>query len=430
MIDLKKLEKDSSFLESYRKDVFDRGEDPQLVDDLLFLNEQRKKALQKFEEIRAQQKKTSQEVAVMKRKGEDVDSLLQEMKALSDQVKELESAVQQAEEKLRAHWLCLPNRLLPDVPRGSSEEENKEIRKWGDPSNFSFEPKDHVKIGEALGILDFEKASKISGARFSVLLREGARLERALIQFMMDVHSREHGYQETIPPFIVNSQSLVGTAQFPKFKEDVFGLSGTDYYLIPTAEVPVTNYFSQNILSEKELPVRFVAYSPCFRSEAGSHGRDTKGLIRQHQFNKVELVQFVRPEESEAALEKLTSHAEKILQLLELPYRVVALCSGDIGFASMKTYDLEVWVPSQKRYREISSCSNFGDFQARRANIRFRDGQKKIHFVHTLNGSGLAVGRTWLAILENYQNENGSVSIPKVLQPYMGGQKEIKKITV
>jgi seryl-tRNA synthetase len=340
----------------------------------------------------------------------------------------MEQLAARADEEVQNLLLTVPNKPHSSVPVGSSEKENKIVAVEGEPTKFSFKAKEHFELGEKLGIIDFDRAGKTTGARFAFLKGAAAQLERALIQFMMDVQSQKNGYTEMIPPFIVNSKSLTGTGQFPKFKEDVFNLANTDYYLIPTAEVPVTNYYYDETLAEADLPKSFCAYSPCFRSEAGSYGKDTKGLIRQHQFNKVELMTFCHPNESYKVHEALTSHAEMILKLLELPYRKMLLCTGDMGFGSAKTYDLEVWLPGQNAYREISSCSNFEDFQARRANIRFKpkDGGKP-QFVHTLNGSGLAVGRTLVAILENYQREDGSVAIPKALWNYMGGKQQITR---
>lgn len=421
MIDLKKLEKDDDgFVEKYKATLKNRGDDPSQVDQLLSLNQKRKKLIAEFEEARAEQNKVGPEIARLKKEKKDATELLQQMQKLSSKVKELEAAAEEAQKPVKEVLLKLPNILHESVPVGSDEGDNEEVRSWGEKKEFSFQPKEHWEVGENLGIIDFDRAGKIAGSRFAILKGQGARLERALIQFMMDVHSTEHGYEETIPPFIVNSKALEGTGQFPKFKEDVFHLSETDYHLIPTAEVPVTNYHAGEILSESDLPKKYIAYSPCFRSEAGSYGKDTKGLIRQHQFNKVEMVKYAHPDQSQEELEKMTADAEKILQLLEIPYRTVALCSGDIGFGAYKTYDIEVWLPGQKKYREISSCSNCWDFQARRANIRFRPGAKgKPQFVHTLNGSGLAVGRTWIAILENYQNEDGSFDTPDVLKKYM-----------
>ncbi len=427
MIDLRALEKNepNSFMgqpyeTGYRSSLKNRGYTASAVDEVLELNKSRKALLTEVETAKAKQNKVSGEIAKMKRAGQSADALLKEMQALSQDVRAMEVKASEADQKVTDTLLQMPNFLHHTTPVGSAAEQNQEVRRVGEPRTFSFQPKDHVTVGEALGILDFDRAGKVSGARFAFLKGAAARIERSLIQFMMDVHSAR-GYEEIIPPFIVNANSLRGTGQFPKFRDDVFWITNPEYYLVPTAEVPVTNYFAGEILDGSDLPKSFVAYSPCFRSEAGSYGKDTKGLIRQHQFNKVELVKFTRPGESESAHEKLTNDAEEILRQLELPYRVMALCSGDIGFSAMKCYDIEVWLPGQNAYREISSCSNCGDFQARRANIRFREGPKdKPLFVHTLNGSGLAVGRTLIAILENYQNEDGSVTVPSALRRYVG----------
>jgi seryl-tRNA synthetase len=432
MIDIKLLEKKNEegqfeFLEAYKAALISRNATTESLDQLLLLNKKRKEVIALAEGEKARQNKVSGEIAQMKRRGEDASSLITEMGALSTQVKELEAQAKSVDDEVYQLSLVLPNKPNSEVPVGKSEADNKEVYKFGSPKNFTFEVKDHIFLGENLGILDFERATKTTGARFTFLRGAAARLERALIQFMMDTHSTQHGYEEMIPPFIVNSNSMLGTGQFPKFKEDVFNLQNTDYFLIPTAEVPVTNYYNNETLKEEELPTAFVAYSPCFRSEAGSYGRDTKGLVRQHQFNKVELMIFSHPDKSYEAHESLTSHAENILKKLELPYRKMLLCTGDMGFGSAKTYDLEVWLPGQNTYREISSCSNFEDFQARRANIRFKPSNGgKPQFVHTLNGSGLAVGRTLIAILENYQLEDGSIQVPQVLLPYMNSLSLIK----
>jgi seryl-tRNA synthetase len=376
---------------------------------------------------KAKQNKLSADVGLYKREGKDASALLAEVDKLKSQVKDLETQAAKADEDVQNLLLTLPNMPKPDVPAGKSEHDNKIVSVVGEIKKYSFKPKEHFELGEKLNVIDFERAGKTTGARFVFLKGAAAQMERALIQFMMDLHSTQHGYTEMIPPFIVNSQSMQGTGQFPKFKEDVFNLSGTDYFLIPTAEVPVTNYYNGETLNESDLPKSFCAYSPCFRSEAGSYGKDTKGLIRQHQFNKVELMTFCHPENSSAVHEQLTGHAEKVLTLLGLAYRKSLLCTGDMGFGSAKTYDLEVWLPGQNSYREISSCSNFEDFQARRANIRFKpkDGGKP-QYVHTLNGSGLAVGRTLVAIFENYQREDGSIEIPEALRGYMGNKTEIR----
>jgi len=429
MIDIRALEKDENnlfmnqhFVAGYRASLKNRGADPSAVDKLLDLNKTRKTLMTEAETSKAKQNKISGDIAKMKRAGENTDAIMKEMSGLAEEIRGMEAKAAEADAKVTDLLLHLPNILHHTTPVGSSADANVEVRRVGAPRTFSFQPKDHVALGEALKIIDFERAGKVSGARFAFLRGAAARIERSLIQFMMDVHSERGGYEEMIPPFMVNANSLMGTGQFPKFKEDVFWIkSEPPYFLIPTAEVPVTNFFAGEILDGADLPKSFVAYSPCFRSEAGSYGKDTKGLIRQHQFDKVELVKFTRPGESEAAHEKLTLDAEEILKQLELPYRTMALCSGDISPGAMKCYDLEVWLPGQNAYREISSCSNFGDYQARRANIRFREGPKdKPLFVHTLNGSGLAVGRTLIAILENYQSEDGSISVPKALQRYVG----------
>ena len=353
------------------------------------------------------------------------DQILQ-MRAVSQKIKEQDEELKQLDEKLQSLLMTVPNLPHSSTPIGASENDNVVVRTWGDPAQPGFTARPHWEIGESLGILDFERGAKITGARFTLYRGAGARLERALINFMLDLHTGDHGYEEMLPPFLVNRESMTATGQLPKFEEDLFRIADPEFYLIPTAEVPVTNIHRGEILKRADLPIRYTAYTPCFRREAGSYGKDTRGLIRQHQFNKVELVKFSHPSESDAELEKLTADAEKVLQLLGLPYRVMALCSGDIGFSAAKTYDLEVWLPGQSCYREISSCSTFGDFQARRAGIRFREDEKaKPEFVHTLNGSGLAVGRTLVAVLENYQQEDGSVVVPQVLRPYMGGLERI-----
>ncbi|MBC7962272.1 MAG: serine--tRNA ligase [Steroidobacteraceae bacterium] len=389
------------------------------------LDGERRNLLQANETLKAERNRVSDEIGRVKDKSQVQDQIL-EMRAVSQTIKEQDEELKQLEEKLQSFMLTVPNLPHATTPLGSSENDNVQVRTWGKPQQPVFKAKPHWEIGEELGILDFERGAKITGARFTLYRGAGARLERALINFMLDLHTDEHGYQEVLPPFMVNRDSMTGTGQLPKFEEDLFKLVDPDFFLIPTAEVPVTNIHRGEILKRSDLPISYVACTPCFRREAGSYGKDTRGLIRQHQFNKVELVKFVHPSESDAELEKLTGHAEKILQLLELPYRVMALCSGDIGFSSAKTYDIEVWLPGQSCYREISSCSTFGDFQARRASIRFREDEKaKPEFVHTLNGSGLAAGRTLVAVLENYQQEDGSVLVPAVLRPYMGGLERI-----
>lgn len=431
MIDLKLLERKAengaSYLQDYKQGLLNRGASTETLEKIMSLAGKRKETLTQAESAKANQNKLSAEVGTLKREGKDATPVLNELEKIKTSVKELETIAAGVDAEVQALLLVIPNKPHSSVPVGASEKDNKVVKTVGEPKKFTFKAKEHFEIGEKLNIIDFDRAGKTTGARFSFLKGAAAQMERALMQLMMDTHSTQHGYTEMIPPFIVNTQSLVGTGQFPKFKEDVFHLENTDYYLIPTAEVPVTNYYNDEILAETDLPQSFCAYSPCFRSEAGSHGKDTKGLIRQHQFNKVELMTFCHPSLSYEVHEQLTSHAEKILNLLELAYRKTLLCTGDMGFGAAKTYDLEVWLPGQNTYREISSCSNFEDFQSRRANIRFKpkDGGKP-QFVHTLNGSGLAVGRTLVAVLENYQREDGTVAIPKVLQSYMGNRTEIK----
>lgn len=396
------------------------------LDEFLEVDEKRRRFIREVEQLKSQRNKVSQEIAARKKAGEDAGDMIAEMRVVSDKIKELDNEVKKLEERLEEILLGIPNIPHASVPVGEDAEDNQVVRTWREPRKFTFEPKPHWEIGEDLGILDFAQAAKITGARFTVYRGLGARLERALINFMLDLHTQEHGYTEIFPPFIVNRGSMVGTGQLPKFAQDMFKLEGLDYYLIPTAEVPVTNLHREEILDGDRLPICYTAYSGCFRAEAGAAGRDTRGLIRQHQFNKVELVKFTTPETSYEELEKLTRDAEHVLQLLELPYRVVVLCTGDLGFSAAKTYDIEVWLPSYNDYKEISSCSNFEDFQARRAQIRYRPSPRaKAEFVHTLNGSGLAVGRTVAAILENYQQEDGTVVVPKVLRPYMGGVEVI-----
>jgi seryl-tRNA synthetase len=405
-----------------------RGKQIEELNGFTELDLKRRELLQETEQHKNRRNTVSQEVAGRKRSGENADELIQEMKVVGDRIKELDDEIRVLDESLQQILLSIPNMPHPSVPVGRTEEENVELRRVGEIPQFDYEVKPHWEVAQELGILDFEAAAKVTGSRFVFYKGLGARLERALINFMMDLHSDEHGYEEMLPPYIVNRDSLTGTGQLPKFEEDVFKLENSDYFLIPTAEVPVTNYHREDILTNEQLPVNFVAFSACFRSEAGSAGRDTRGLIRQHQFNKIELVKLVKPEDSYDELEKLTGHAERVLQLLRLPYRVLSLCTGDIGFTSAKTYDLEVWLPNSGAYREISSCSNFEDFQARRANIRFRrDAKAKPEFVHTLNGSGLALGRTVAAILENYQQADGSIQVPEVLIPYMNNVKVITK---
>ncbi len=389
------------------------------------LDERRRSLLTESERLKALKNSASEEIAKVKDKSQVQDKIVQ-MKEVSQQIKVLDDELKGVEEELSCLLMVLPNLPHPSTPQGRSEADNVVVRTWGEPRTFDFEPRPHWEIGEQLGILDFERAAKITGARFVLYKGAGARLERALVNFMLNLHTGEHDYTEVLPPFMVNRASMTATGQLPKFEEDLFRIADPDFLLIPTAEVPVTNIHRDEILKKSDLPICYTAYTPCFRREAGSYGKDTRGLIRQHQFNKVELVKFTHPGCSDAELEKLTSNAEKVLQLLELPYRVMALCTGDIGFSACRTYDLEVWLPGQNGYREISSCSSFGDFQARRAGIRFREDEKsKPEFVHTLNGSGLAVGRTVVAILENCQQADGSVLIPKALRPYMGGLERI-----
>jgi len=400
------------------------------INKVLELDEKRRAILVEVEEMKAKQNLASKEVPKLKKEGKDASHIFAEMKELSEKVKELDVKGKEIDEELRNTLLQIPNAPHESVVEGKDDTNNVEIRKFGEPKKFEFEAKAHWDIGTDLNILDFENATKITGARFTVFRGLGARLERAITQFMLNLHTENHGYTEMATPFMVNRNSMIGTGQLPKFEEDMFHLPSKDYFLVPTAEVPLTNLERDNILSEKSLPIYYTAYTPCFRQEAGAAGRDTRGLIRNHQFDKVELVKFVAPESSYDELEKLTNNAEEVLKQLGLPYRVVSLCSGDLGFSSAKTYDIEVWMPSYGRYVEISSCSNFEDFQARRANIRYRkEDTGKVEFVHTLNGSGLAVGRTFAAILENYQEEDGTVVIPELLRPYMGGLEKLTPIS-
>jgi seryl-tRNA synthetase len=420
-----------------------RGADPDaLLGDFAEIDGRRRRAITQVETLKAERNKVSDEVGKKKRGGEDASELMDRMPVLKEQIERQENEAAVSEIELSGILQSIPNLSVEGVPAGKSEEENVEIRRWGVKAEFAFASKPHWELGEALGVLDFERAAKLSGARFAVYWNQGARLERALANFMLDVHTGEHGYTEVLPPFMVNSKSLFGTGQLPKFAEDLFRCQGAgepeyqpgeyrdnDHWLIPTSEVPVTNLFRDEVLDEAELPRSLTAYTSCFRSEAGSYGRDVRGIIRQHQFQKVELVKVTRPEESYAELEKLTANAETILQKLGLPYRTMLLCAGDMGFSAAKTYDIEVWLPGQGTYKEISSCSNCEAFQARRANIRYRPkGKNKAEFVHTLNGSGLAVGRTWVAIFENYQQADGTVRIPDVLVPYMGGATVIEPV--
>ncbi len=390
------------------------------LDDFLKFEEERRSLQREADELKNKRNVVSEEIGKMRSRKQDASSLIEEMKGVSDAIKELDEKIKALEEKIEEFLLNVPNIPHESVPVGKDETENIELRKWGEPRQFDFEPLNHWDIGEMLGIIDFERAVKIAGARFSLTKGYGAKLERSLMNFMLDLNTSK-GYKEVLPPIIVNRDSMRGTGQLPKFEMELFKIVDPEFYLIPTAEVPVTNIHRNEILNEKDLPIYYTAYTPCFRREAGSYGKDVRGLIRQHQFNKVELVKFVKPENSFNELELLTANAEDILQKLGLPYRVVALCTGDIGFSAAKTYDLEVWLPGQQKYREISSCSNFTDYQARRANIRFRrEGKKGTEFVHTLNGSGLAIGRTLVAVLENYQQKDGSVIVPEALRTYMG----------
>jgi seryl-tRNA synthetase len=400
-----------------------------VLDRFAEIDQERRRVIGEADSINQKRNASSKEIGSLMQAGkrDEAEAKKAEVAGLKEEQAELDAARDEAESAMREILVNLPNVPAEDVPVGADESANKEVRRWGEPREFDFEPKDHVDLGEALGILDLERATKIAGSRFAILNGAGARLERALVNFMLDIHTMEHGYTETLPPFMVNRKSLFGTGQLPKFDEDLFHVKDErEFALIPTAEVPVTNYFADEILEESDLPKYYTAYTPCFRSEAGSYGRDTRGLIRQHQFEKVELVKLTLPETSVEEHEKLTANAERILQLLGLPYRTVVLSTGDMGFAARKTYDIEVWMPSQKTYREISSCSNCGDFQARRMNLRFRrSGGGKPEYVHTLNGSGLAVGRTWIAILENYQLPDGSIQIPEILLPYVNGIEKI-----
>lgn len=395
-------------------------------DEFVALDRERRDALAHIERLKEKKNRLSGEIGKLKKSGGDAAAEMREVEALSAAIRAGEAPLADVEARFERFMLTIPNLPHPSVKVGKNETENREVRRWGEPRQFDFAAQNHWDIGETLGILDFERAAKITGARFTVYRGVGAKLERALINFMLDLHTGENGYQEMLPPALVNRSALVGTGQLPKFEEDLFHLAPGDYFLIPTAEVPLTNLHRDEMLEREELPIRYVAYTPCFRSEAGSYGKDVRGLIRQHQFNKVEMVKFCEPENSYTELESMVSDAEEVLKRLKLPYRVVELCTGDMGFASAKTYDLEVWLPGQNTYREISSCSNCEDFQARRANIRYRKEKKgRPLFVHTLNGSGLAVGRTFVAVLENYQQKDGSVEIPEVLRPYMGGLARI-----
>ncbi len=422
MLDLRFIRKNPDLV---REALAKRGEELS-VDDFLELDEERRTVIQEEEELRRERNQASEDVAQLKKNGEDASEQIDHLSKISDRIKELEMRKKGCEERLQKIRLAIPNIPEEDVPSGDSDEDNVEVRRWGDLPEFGFEPKPHWELGPELGGLDFERAAKITGSRFAVYWSWAARLERALINFMLELQTQRNGYTEILPPFIVNSESMQGTGQLPKFEEDLFKLEEWDYYLIPTAEVPLINLHMNEVIPEDELPLAYTAFTPCFRSEAGSYGKDTKGLIRQHQFNKVELVRFTHPEDSESQLEILLQDAESVLQELELPYRVVNLCSGDLGFSAAKTYDVEIWLPGQNTFREISSCSNCREFQARRSGIRYKPKNAKgSELLHTLNGSGMAVGRTLLAIVENNQQEDGSIVIPTALRPYMGGTQRI-----
>lgn len=425
MLDVKRLR---AHFQEIKEKLQHRNEAIEGLDSFLTLDQERRRLIGQTDQLKQHRNDVSREIAEKKKAKVDAEEKIKEMRQVSDQIKQLDTETRMIDERLNQILMGLPNIPHESVPIGQSEEENQPVRDWGDVPQPTFTQKAHWELAEQLGMIDFERAAKVAGSRFVFYQGAGARLERALVNFMLDLHTEQHGYQEMIPPYMVNSKSMTGTGQLPKFAEDSFAVEETAYYLIPTAEVPVTNYYADEILAGEDLPKQFAAYSACFRSEAGSAGRDTRGIIRQHQFHKVELVKFVKPEESYEALERLVNDAEKVLKRLELPYRVLNMCTGDLGFTAAKKYDLEVWLPSSGTYREISSCSNFEDFQARRANIRFRRQAKaKPEFVHTLNGSGLAIDRTIAAIMENYQQEDGSIRIPEVLQPYMGGRQQITK---
>lgn len=425
MLDIKRIRDD---FENVKKAVESRGKGDYNIGRAVELDDKRRELLAEVEALKAEQNKASKQIPQMKKAGEDTTALMAEMKELSNKIAGLDEQVKVVQAELRDVLLGIPNTPNPESPIGLDDNDNVEIRRWGEPRQFDFDFKAHWDLGTDLDILDFDRAAKLSGARFTVYKGAGAKLERAIINFFLNLHTEEQGYTEILPPFMVGRAAMTGTGQLPKFEDDMYHIPEVDQFLIPTAEVPVTNLLSDEIIDGAELPIYYTAYTPCFRKEAGSAGRDTRGLVRQHQFNKVEMVKFVKPEESYDELEKLTNDAEEVLQKLGIPYRVIVLSTGDTGFSSAKTYDIEVWMPSYGRYVEISSCSNFEDFQARRANIRFRrDAKSKPEFVHTLNGSGLAVGRTFAAVLENFQNEDGSITIPEVLRPFMGCDKIEKK---
>lgn len=426
MLDVKRLRND---LDGVKEALANRGEKLNEIDKFVELDAERRNLIVKSESLKEQRNKVSDQIAILNRDKQDTSQLISEMKLVSSQIKEFDQKIRELETEIDQIMYAIPNIPHESVPKGLTEDDNVPVRNCGTKNEFSFEPKPHWEVASELGILDFESAAKVTGSRFVFYKGLGARLERALISFMIDLHIEEHGYEEVIPPYIVNRDSLLATGQLPKFEEDLFKIEGKEYFLIPTAEVPLINIHRDDILTNEQLPINYVGFSSCFRSEAGSAGRDTRGLIRQHQFNKVELVKITKPEDSYNELEKLTNEAEKVLQLLGIPYQVLNMCMGDLGFTAAKKYDVEVWMPSYNTYREISSCSNLEDFQARRANIRFRrEANGKLEFPHTLNGSGLAVGRTVAAILENYQQEDGSVIIPEALRPYMKGIEKLTKV--
>ncbi|WP_368489268.1 serine--tRNA ligase [Clostridium sp. BJN0013] len=426
MLDLKRIRNNP---EEIKKQLLNRGEDFELsiIDEVVSLDEKRRKILVEVEALKNKRNQDSGEIAKIKRTGGNADTLVLEMKQVSDDIKEYDIQLSEINDKIEYIMLRIPNIPHPAVPEGKLDEDNVEIRRWMEPTKFEFQPKAHWDIGTNLNILDFERGGKVAGSRFTFYRGLGARLERAVVSYYLDFHTEKHGYEEILPPYMVNRTSMIGTGQLPKFEEDAFRVANNDFFLIPTAEVPVTNFYRNEILKGEDLPIKHVAYSACFRAEAGSAGRDTRGIIRQHQFNKVELVKFTKPEQSYDELEKLTNDAEDVLKGLKIPYRVVKICKGDLGFTATLKYDIEVWMPSYNRYVEISSCSNFEDFQARRVNIKYKETPKdKPKYIHTLNGSGVAIGRTVAAILENYQQDDGSVLIPEVLKPYMGGREMIK----
>lgn len=424
MLDIRLIRSEPEFV---KDKVAKRGDDPKVIDEILELDKKRRELIAQTEELKSRRNKVSGEIAQKKRNKENADDVILEMRQVGDQIKEIDQNLNQLNEDVTYRLVRIPNLISDETPVGKDEDDNVEVRKWGTPRQFDFESKAHWDLVESLKMADFERAAKVSGARFVFLTGQGAQLERALMNFMVTMHTTQHGYTEMMVPQLVNADSMFGTSQLPKFEEDLFKVEKEGLYTIPTAEVPLTNFYRDEVLQDEQFPIKFTGQSACFRSEAGSAGRDTRGLIRLHQFNKVEMVRYERPEDSFKALEELTQHAENILQALELPYRTVNLCTGDIGFGSSKTYDIEVWLPSYNDYKEISSCSNMTDFQARRANIRFkRNKDAKPEYVHTLNGSGLAVGRTFAAIVENYQNEDGTITVPEVLVPFMGGVKTIK----